>query len=393
MVSFFVLALFAGLLSRHFSLLDLQGAHGQTTPIDGLRGVLATAVFFHHVVVFHQYLAYGVWQPSPSRFYEQMGTGAVTMFFFVSGFLFWRKAVRSSESVSWRVLIPNRMRRTIPAFYLAVLILIALVAVVSRFERLEPGRRIAKNIVEWLCFGMPFNFPSINTIDPLYLSAGVYWTLRLEWLFYLSLPLLVFFRSFRRVWLVFLLGFLASLWLTKLHAPYPWDGTVMFLLQYTIALYSAFSVGMLTVYVERVPRAKTFLQKRSVAAGCCVVGLIGILAVKPVYGLWESLPLAPSFVAIACGNDFFGLLTTRALRSLGAISYSLYVLHGLILYACLRFVTNFAMIASLPPLTYWTMACGIGAVVVFVSAVSFQLVEKPFIGRTPAASGVSIRVR
>ena len=388
-----MLALFAGFLSRHFSLLDLQTAHGQTAPIDGLRGVLATSVFFHHVVVFHEFLKYSVWQPSPSRFYEQLGTGAVTMFFFVSGFLFWRKAVRSSESVSWRVLIPNRMRRTAPAFYLAVTILVGLVAVVSRFERFELWGKLAKEVVEWMCFGMPFNFPSINTIDPLYLSAGVYWTLRLEWLFYLSLPLLVFFRSYRRVWLVFLFGFLASRWLTKLRAPYPWDGTVYFLLQYAVALYSAFSIGMLAVYLERMPQVKTVFQKRSVAAGCCAVGLIGILAVKPVYGLWESLPLAPSFVAVACGNDFFGLLNTRALRSLGAISYSLYVLHGLIFYACLRLVTNFVVIASLPPLTYWIMAWGIGLAVVFVSAVSFQLIEKPFIARKPVASGVSIRVR
>ncbi len=378
-----MLALFAGFLSRHFALLDLQAVHGQTAPIDGLRGVLATSVFFHHVVLFHEFLKYSVWQPLPSRFYEQMGTGAVTMFFFVSGFLFWRKAVRSSESVSWRVLIPNRIRRTVPAFYLAVLVLLALVAVVSQFERLEPRRNLAKDVLEWMCFGMPFSFPSINTIDPLYLSAGVYWTLRLEWLFYLSLPLLVFFRSLRWVWLVFLFGFLGSRWLTNLRAPYPWDGTVLFLLQYAVALYSAFSIGMLTVYLERMPQVKTFFQRRSVAVACCGVGFIGILAVKPVYGLWESLPLAPSFVAIACGNDFFGLLNTRALRSLGAISYSLYVLHGLILFTCLRLLTNFVVIASLPPLVYWSIACGIGMVVVFVSAVSFQLVEKPFIASKP----------
>ncbi|MED6087983.1 hypothetical protein VZ169_14885, partial [Acinetobacter baumannii] len=38
------------------------------------------------------------------------------------------------------------------------------------------------------------------------------------------------------------------------------------------------------------------------------------------------------FISLACDNNLFGLLNARPLQILGEISYSIYLLHGIVLY-------------------------------------------------------------
>lgn len=57
--------------------------HVQTnraSTIDGLRGFLALAVFFHHATIYHRFLTDGVWAVPPSAFYTELGQAAVVVF-------------------------------------------------------------------------------------------------------------------------------------------------------------------------------------------------------------------------------------------------------------------------------------------------------------------------
>src|SRR5262249_44645534 len=89
----------------------------------------------------------------------------------------------------------------------------------------------------------------------------------------------------------------------------------------------------------------------------------------PAYGVF--------FIAVACGNSFFGLLRTRGALLLGECSYSIYLLHGTILY--LLFVVGAPIINALStseipaalPLTALIIAC--------VASVSFRFIERPAI--------------
>jgi hypothetical protein len=49
--------------------------------IDGLRGRLAMAVFFHQAAIWHQYLIIGEWLRPPSSFFGNLGQAGVRMFF------------------------------------------------------------------------------------------------------------------------------------------------------------------------------------------------------------------------------------------------------------------------------------------------------------------------
>jgi hypothetical protein len=65
-----------------------HSAGARVSSLDGLRGFLALSVVFSHVAVFHNLLAGGRWDLSPSRFYTMVGQAAVVLFFMVTSYLF-----------------------------------------------------------------------------------------------------------------------------------------------------------------------------------------------------------------------------------------------------------------------------------------------------------------
>ena len=62
-------------------------------PLDGLRGVLCFAVLCHHAMVTFSFLGTGRWQVPPTHFYWLLGRTPVALFFCVTAFLFWSRAV------------------------------------------------------------------------------------------------------------------------------------------------------------------------------------------------------------------------------------------------------------------------------------------------------------
>ncbi len=50
------------------------------TQIDGLRSILALAVFFHHFTIFYQWRHIGEWTATKSHFYQVLGSYGVIDF-------------------------------------------------------------------------------------------------------------------------------------------------------------------------------------------------------------------------------------------------------------------------------------------------------------------------
>jgi peptidoglycan/LPS O-acetylase OafA/YrhL len=116
------------------------------------------------------------------------------------------------------------------------------------------------------------------------------------------------------------------------------------------------------------------------AAGISIALIIATLAwAPPEYGWRESLLLAFPFAAIALGNTIFGFLESRAVRFMGRISYSFYLLHMVLLTIEIFAVTRYTPFASIGPIGYWLFAARSGAIAIFASAVSYQYLEYPFL--------------
>jgi peptidoglycan/LPS O-acetylase OafA/YrhL len=345
--------------------------------IDGLRGILAMNIFFHHSLVNYYYLQTSAWFLPPSNFYAQLGPMSVTMFFFVTGFLFWTKAIASPGDLSPRKFFIKRLRRLMPAY----------------FHVLVPLRDLVVEVGVWALCGLPHRFLPINSMVTTQVNAGVFWTLRVEWAFYLSLPLLGWFATKTRVFLLFLLcGLTVKLydvaWHPSASIASVASGVEIFRM-WGYWMIIGFGVGMMAAHVK----ADRKIWSALLHPACTVVAVLLLAVVfflaPPRTGVLESALLAPIFLMIVFGNDFHGLLTSRPIAYLGDISYSVYLLHGIVLYVFFRGARRLFHFVPRSLTLYWVMVGVLGAVLVLLASVSYQYLELGFMGRKGKAAGDS----
>lgn len=86
------------------------------------------------------------------------------------------------------------------------------------------------------------------------------------------------------------------------------------------------------------------------------------------------------FVSVCCKSDLFGLLKSNGLIFLGDISYSIYLVHGFILYLLFTYfdVYNFNGVGRIQ---FYSILPFVMAIVVLVSSITYRYVEKPFLGK------------
>ena len=155
--------------------------------IDGLRGFLALAVVMHHASVYVVYARSGVWDLPPSRFYTHLGALGVSLFFMITGYLFWDRVLSERGRPAWARLYIGRLFRIGPLYLCAVATMLLIVFQASGFHLAISARLLAGQLARWSCFGLG-GTPDVNGYyQTSMILAGVTWTLRYEWLFYLGL--------------------------------------------------------------------------------------------------------------------------------------------------------------------------------------------------------------
>lgn len=377
-----LMALACWCLSMYVPLLDpVENTHAGSLSLDGLRGLLASSVFFHHAYMTYVFMQTGQWLLPESNFYAQLGPTAVTLFFFISGYLFWGKALRNPASLRPATLWTNRIKRIGPGYWAAVALAFLTVAADTHFEMRESARDALSVSVQWVLFGFPGQ-PDLNGVSGEGFT-GVFWTLRVELLFYLVLPALVWFRKGRRIVLLLLLT--AGLYKAShlLHANAgPLASLADLVERFTRAMVTGFPVGMLAAYASwRTAwggRMERWLKSSSGALAGMVLLTAQFFFVPAKYAWYESILPAAIFFMVVAGNSFFGVLTSRPLRCLGQISYSVYIFHGLILFICTSIWNEQHPIAAMSPAHYWGLILFIGIMVAVVCTGTYTWVERPF---------------
>lgn len=335
---------------------------GRYENLDGLRGLLATGVFFDHAVVMYQYHQTGVWQRPASAFYAALGEFAVALFFMITGFLFWSKAITGGGRVAPVPLYWSRFWRIAPLYAFSALLVCLIVAFRSDLQLRAPLPVLGRQLLNVWSLGLA-GFTELNGVSTIPINALVTWTLRYEWWFYLLLPALAWLarpQRFAAVLLLVLVGY----WLG-------WRSDLIYFLD--------FAVGMGTAHFMAGPN-----RPRRSKARCWwnVVPVAGVLAVSmgvPPYSLRGTLCGAVVFVSIMSGLDLWGLLRLRTIRMLGTVSYSIYLLHGIVLCLGLGTVAAFCPVATLTPSLYWLLIALLGSLVVCLSALTYRWLEHPFL--------------
>lgn len=352
----------AALLQRRFGAPPLSGRHAS---IDGLRGYLAFFVFLHHACIWYFYQHSGEWKLPPSHLYTHLGQSSVALFFMITGLLFFSKLIAARQRpLDWLQLFVSRVLRLVPLYLVVMLLLFAAVAVLSGGELHEPGRMVAKQALRWLSFTMVGN-PPINQVEVTWIVvAGVTWSLPYEWFFYGALPLLALAVGVLPRWPYLLLGAVTMVGLANWHALpiYLW----------------AFAGGIAAAWAVRSPALCRWAVSRvaSLLILGCLASTIIFFSNATDYAVLTLLSVA--FVLIACGNTLFGTLLHPASRVLGEMAYSIYLLHGLLLFMLFHFVLGAdGPGAALMAGAHWAWVLALAPVVVLVSYASFRFIESP----------------
>ena len=330
---------------------------GRRGELDALRGLLATGVFFQHCVVYHAYLTTGDWHRPVSPFYAALGELSVVLFFMITGYLFWDRVLQGRQP-PLQPFYRARFRRIAPLGLLAMTLVAVAVGIETGWALREPPLLLFRHLVQLFSLGVLPVSP-INGSSPHPVNGGITWTLGYEWLFYLALPGLA--RIARSRWLVALLVGVVALSVVEPKALH----------------LLSFAGGMGTAYLLQGGHLAR-IGRGPLALGA-TVGAAAVLTGVPAY-TWPGLACALLvFLAVARDGSEWPLLRLPGLRQLGVVSYSLYLLHGLVLWAGTRILVHLAPDQALEPLVYWCAMTGCGLAAVGLAAVTYRWVEYPFL--------------
>lgn len=349
-----------------------SGQSGQTgasryRSIDGLRGYLALGVFLHHAVLWQGYRVSGAWTQPPSALYANAGKGSVALFFMITAFLFFGRLLDArTRPIDWTRLFFGRLTRLAPAYLVMLALLLIVVAVMTHGRLQVDASTLLGSLKDWLLFTIPGR-PDLNGLARTEIAvAGVTWSLPYEWMFYAALPLLMLLTG-QRPGLAPLLVPAAAC--SALLVWRPSIGNLM-----------PFAVGIAAAYGSRWAPMQRFARTPA-ASAVTLVSLIGgfCLPTSALSPLPQGLQ-AMAFVLIAAGNDVFGALASRLSIRLGEPAYSVYLLHGLVLFVAFQFIVPGGLgvpAASLSAGQHWGVVWAATPVVMVLSHLCHRYVELP----------------
>jgi exopolysaccharide production protein ExoZ len=343
--------------------------------MEGLRGLAVLLVFFvHFYALFAQNLPVGSWLRGVFYFLGVIGNTGVDLFFVMSGYLIYGALIR--REVSYGKFTRRRVERIYPTF-LAVLFLYLILSALFPAENkihggfLHAGLYVLANL---------FLLPGIFAIKPI---VTVAWSLSYEFLFYLTVPLLIsatrmrrWKREFRFAAFVFLWVLIGALLLMRAN-----DNRSRMI---------AFVVGIILFEVVNQSKGSWLLHR----AGefCAIAMVLGAWwfyyrvhvvrsqsVVNPLYALF--LLSAAFFFFSFYSFQFDGPLQTMfswaPLRYLGNMSYSYYLIHGVTLEGLAIVFVAFRLPRSSPYTALLALTVGFAATWT-TSSMLFFWVEKKY---------------
>jgi peptidoglycan/LPS O-acetylase OafA/YrhL len=372
-------------LSPYNSLVpELLKTKGYYLELESMRGLLALAVVVHHALVYYFLLYHHTSEISGphANFYTQLGTAPVTLFFFITGFLFWSKLIANPKQQPVKFLAA-RLRRLGPAYLAGAALVLTLVAVFSHFRLHDSPIAVARDAVRVVLGETPI----INGLSFAPWLWGVTWTLQFEFLFYLLVPFLGWFAQTLRRTLLFV-GICNLLYVGSLaNRDNQWHMRGYYPLHTLLHFLGAtFCVGVITAHLVRNEKVRKLARSAWAAPLALALIAFTLVFLPPWYGPRESLLLAVPFVVIACGGSFWGALRKPALLFLGQISYSVYLIHCMLFAAILIPLYNVFGAEMQSPALFWTIILLMGPIIVGMATLWNHTFELPFLGKRRVVS-------
>lgn len=337
----------------------------QFPEIDGLRGYLAFFVFLHHAYIWQIFLKTDKWEDPESNLYNQFGETSVVYFFIITAFLFTLKLLNSkSREMNWTAYIKARFYRLFPMYFFSVIIIFVLVAVLTQFKSQVSFLENAKSILAWLFFSVVKNL-DINGFEKTFIiNSGIAWTLPYEWAFYFLLPLISLFFKIK-------INFKALITFTIAAA------LIMVLNKSSLRHFTAFFGGIIVACLINTGKFKGILNQKKYTLLAFILLAVSVYFFnggrKPVQIVMASVV----FWIIASGNSFFGILSSSISRKFGQLTYSLYLLHGIVLFILFRFIIGYENAKNLTENEFWLIVTAAVFPLLFICQLTYKYIELP----------------
>lgn len=362
--------------------------------LTGLRGFAALWVYVYHVWGLSGHPEFAVALGGYNLNFTplvSLGGAGVTLFFVLSGFLLglpfaqWQAGMRARPRLGRYFF--RRVMRVFPAYYVQLIILLVIAVAVSGRSAIPDLPALLRHLA------MLFVPPPLGTA-PL---NGVWWTLPIEFSFYLLLPFFSFLLHPQRWWWL-LAGSLLSMWLWRhsvivqlADAPIPMRVISAYQLAGSFDMFGlGMLAGMMHVHRARLPHWVSAVIRHEALAilglGLLIVAVYWLAANRqyywanhPIFYLWTPLLSLGTIMLILAGTGGSRLaailFSNRLMVFVGIISYSIYLWHLPLLDGVVAAINY----SKLLPGNHFTglLLLSLPAILV-ISVLSYVLVERPF---------------
>lgn len=335
--------------------------------LDGLRGLLAIAVVVHHSSIWLIYTNTQIWQLPNSAMLVQLGQLALSLFFMISSFLFVQKLIHfKGENYNWKSFFIRRFYRLTPIYLFSVLFLFIVGFGVSGWELKTDLIEFFSTLFIWITFTVAGQ-PDINKVSyTMAMNAGVTWSLTYEWMFYFALPTISLFILKKKPAFHFLL--LGTIYLVIFYF------VNTFRLEHVLSILGGIVAAFILKYNKGNYNYNNLFFNLSLLFCLVIIALF-----ESVENSFCKIFITALFTLFALGNNLFGILNNRTLKFLGEISYSIYLLHGILLFLILHEGVGIETLKTLSRSQFWFLLMAIAPVIVFISFMTYHFIEKPFI--------------
>lgn len=334
--------------------------------IDGLRGYLAFFVFLHHSYIWQVFLKTKNWEDPKSNLFNQFGETTVVFFFIITAFLFTTKLFNNKTGViDWSDYLKSRFFRLFPMYFLSVIVIFFLVAYLTQFTARVPFIENLKSTLSWLFFNVSKKNSNLNGLeDTFILNSGITWTLPYEWTFYFLLPLIALWFKIK-VNLKAVFGFTAA------------AAIIMIINKSSLRHFMPFVGGIIVAVLINSRKFEDVLKQKKYTVLAILLLSLSVYFFnggrKPIQIVISSIV----FLIIATGNNFFGILSSAFSRKFGQITYSLYLLHGILLFIIFYFIIGFERAKLLTDTEFWLIIIASIFPLILICQLTFKYIELP----------------
>ncbi len=343
---------------------------GRLRGFDALRGIAALLVFIFHFYGLNAMSGVDFGGLDLTPFFDA-GFVGLNIFFVLSGFLIFMSIYKHGVNKEYFL---RRILRIAPIYYFSLLVVVVFMMPVGWWD-----------VVSHVLFVQSFSADTYYGINP------VLWSLSVEMIFYLFLPLF-FLVSGKKGWRILfgiLIMILVTYWyrdyMLQFYSGWDWKERVIYTENF-IGRLDHFAFGMLASYLVLKLKGKDWLWLKVVSFGLMGLGLAGMWwGMNVFHELGSSFRdvyyyqiLLHSIIGLSAAIFMFGLAKTfswfkwvfgnKIVEWFGVISYSFYIWH---------FIVS-EKVAVLDIGIYEKLGLSLLLITVLSSA-TYLLVEKPFL--------------